>query len=200
MDLSQFARILLRWSWLIVLLAATAGGVAFYVSQVLPKQYDSEAKVLVGSLTDANYDQLLAYQQLAQTYAGIATTTPVLTRVIGQLGLTDATLLASRIDVVAPTGQSFVTIVVTAASPLEASQLANGVANEITALALPAVDQPSLATVVQPAIPPDQPSSPRVLLNTAVAAALGFCLGVGIALLLGGRKPRWIWRRQQLGV
>ena len=188
MVLSLPARTLLRWSWLIVFLSVTAGATAFFGSQMLPKQYDSEAQVLVGALTTVNNDQLLAYQQLAQTYAEIATTTPVLTRVIDKLSLPDqATQLASRIDVRALVGESIVKVVATASSPLQASQLANAVADEITTMGRSAVDQPSLATVVQSALPPDHPSSPRVLLNTAIAAALGFVLGVGVALLVGNR-------------
>ena len=53
---------------------------------VSPREYESEARVLVGSLTETNLDQLQAHQQLAQTYAEVALTTPVLTRVIDRLG------------------------------------------------------------------------------------------------------------------
>jgi chain length determinant protein EpsF len=39
-------------------------------------------------------------------------------------------------------------------------------------------------SVLNPAVPPTQPSGPRVLLNTLVAFLLGTILGVGLALLL----------------
>jgi uncharacterized protein involved in exopolysaccharide biosynthesis len=41
--------------------------------------------------------------------------------------------------------------------------------------------------VVQPALPPRSPYSPRAPLNAAIGAALGFALGAGIALFLGNR-------------
>lgn len=192
MDPSRFARDMRTWWWLILLLVIAAGGSAFLVSQQLPKKYESEAKILVGSLTETRSDQLIAYQQLAQTYAELATTTPVLERVRDQLGWgDDPKQLASRVDARAPTGQSIVRVTATASSPSEASQLANAVAEQITRLAKPADDQSSLASIVQPAVPPDNPSSPLVMLNTVVAVSLGLALGVGLAMLLSsGRKER----------
>jgi non-specific protein-tyrosine kinase len=42
----------------------------------------------------------------------------------------------------------------------------------------------NLLTVVDPAVPASQPSSPRVLLNTLIAAAVGLLLALGLAYLL----------------
>ena len=280
MDWLSQARMLLRWWWLIAFLCLAAGATAFFGSRMMPEQYQSEAKVLVGPLTDTVYDHIQAYQQLAQTYAEVARTTPVLTRVIDKLGLHDtAAQLAARLDVRAVTGESIVRVVATAPLPQEAAEIANSVADEIAAMGLPSIDQSSpapsssaepsptpsssaepsptpsrsaepsptpsrsanaspapsnsakaspakpsprssaaqsnsaepsptpsssaapsptpsspppvsLAAVVQPALPAASPSSPRVLLNSAIGAALGFALGVGIALLLGNRASR----------
>jgi polysaccharide biosynthesis transport protein len=46
------------------------------------------------------------------------------------------------------------------------------------------------ASVLTPAVAPSQPSSPRLLLNLAIAAISGLALGVATALLLEGRAPR----------
>jgi non-specific protein-tyrosine kinase len=43
---------------------------------------------------------------------------------------------------------------------------------------------PNLLSVVEPAVAPDQPSSPRPLLNTLLAAIVGLVLAVGIAFLV----------------
>lgn len=188
----------IRWRWLGRIAmravaaggiaAAIAGGVAFAVSQSLPKEYDSQAGVIVGSLTATSTDQLDAYQRLALTYAELATSSPLLTRVVDRIGLSDDPVgLAARIDVRA-SGQGIILINATAASPSEASEIANTVADEILALATPAGESASLAAVIQPAISPDGPSSPRVLLNTLVAACLGLALGLGLALLVASRE------------
>jgi polysaccharide biosynthesis transport protein len=187
-DVAHVVAILLRKWWLLILCTAVASGVAYGVSSALPKEYSSQAKVLVGSLTEQRYDQTLAYQQLAQMYAEIATTTPVLSRVISTLGIGgDPAKLADRVTVRTATGQAIVTVVATASSPSDAERLAGAVADEITHLAQASDATTSLATVVQPAISPDGPSSPRVALNTAVAGALGLALGIGLALLLATR-------------
>lgn len=170
---------------LVVLLTLVAAGAAFLVSSLLPKSYTAESKVLVGSLTDSNFDQLMAFGQLAQTYAQLATTTPVLTAVIDDLALDITTEeVARNLDVRAPVGLSIIRIEATAPTAAGATALADAVAVQITELSRqPAPTVGNLATVVQPAETPTSPSAPRILLNTLVAAALGFGLGLLIALI-----------------
>ena len=184
MEIPRLIDLTRRWAILIVAASVTAAVAAFLVSASLPKQYTSEARVLVGTLTASTYDQQLAYQQLAQTYAEVATTTPVLSRVSDQLGLGDPTNLATRLDVRAPLGQSIVRISATGRSGGDAMQLANAVAEQITTLSRPAAGGSGVASVIQPALVPEAPSAPLLLLNTLVAAALGLALGFGLALLL----------------
>ena len=175
---------------LVVLLTAVAAIAAFVVSSMLPKTYTAESRVLVGSLTDANYDQLLGYGQLAQTYSQLALTTPVLAAVIQDVDLSATPEEVARmLDVRAPTGLSIIQIEASAPTPEGAAALADAVADRITALSrVPAPGTGSIATVVQRAVPPESASSPRVLLNTAVAAALGMALGVLIALVPAYRR------------
>jgi succinoglycan biosynthesis transport protein ExoP len=153
---------------------------------VLPKEYESEARVLVGSLTETDVDQLGAYQQLAQTYAELATTTPVLARVVDELGLNgDLRALAERIDVRAPTEQPIVRVLARGPSPVAAQQLANSLAGEIIELAKPTEEGASgLGTIVQPAILPDNPSSPRPLVNAVISAGLALMLAVATVLVI----------------
>jgi capsular polysaccharide biosynthesis protein len=184
LDLAAFAPIVRRSLWLIVMIAIVAAGAAFLLSENLPKVYQSEARVLVGSLTETSTDQLDAYQRLAQTYAELATSTPLLNRVIGRLSLgDDPRRLADRIDIL-PSGGGVIRIVASAASPEEAAQIANAIADEITLLAKPpAAGSTSLAAVFQPAVAADVPAGPRVLLNTVIAALLGPVVALGFVLL-----------------
>lgn len=182
-----------RLWWLIIAIAFAAGSGAFLVSRVLPPQYEASATVLVGSLVEANYDQQLAYQQLAQTYVAIATTTPVMESVANRLGgHEDPRELVKRIDVRAPLGQNIVRIRARGATGADAAALANATATAIVELgrtsdpAIPATA--STAAIIDPASPPDDPVSPKILLNVAVASAVGLALGVGLALLLVRRQ------------
>ncbi len=185
LDLSRFFGIVLRWSWLILLLGVAAGVTAYFVSQSQPREYGSEAIVLVGSLTDTDLQQQLAYQQLAQTYATMATTLPVLERVQKRLGLPgEPGDLRSRIAVRTRVGQNFVLINGSAESGPEAADLANAVADEVTGFARSTAGEPGLAAVIQEAEEPIDSSSPKVLTNTAVAAAFGLVIGLGIALVV----------------
>ena len=85
MDLRQQFSVMRSWLWLFVAGVLLAAGTAFLVSSALPKVYEGTATLIVGqSIQSANpdYNQLLASQRLSQTYAEIATTTPLLERVI----------------------------------------------------------------------------------------------------------------------
>ena len=171
-----------------VIAGLIAGGVAFVVSQSLPKGYAAQSQVLVGSLTATNTNELDAYHQLAQTYAHIATSEPLLERVRNQLALNvDAAEMASWVNAQA-TGQGIVVIDATAPSGDDAARIANTVASQILGLATPQGQTTSIAQVIQPAFPPERASTPNVPVNTLVAAFLGFFLGMGATLLAATRR------------
>jgi capsular polysaccharide biosynthesis protein len=186
MDLAEFATALRRSFLLIAFATVAAGGAAFAVSMALPKEYEAEARVLVGSLTDTSTDQLAAYRQQALTYVEFATSGPLLDRVIDELGLTETSVeLARRIDARTPAGQPILRILASSPSAVESAELANAIADEITLLARPENATTSLATVYQPATVPTNPVSPRIPLNTIIGAGLGLVAAVGLALLFG---------------
>ena len=53
-----------------------------------------------------------------------------------------------------------------------------------TLLSLPTSEASNLLTIVEPAVPPDSPVSPKVLLNTLVAALLGLLVVAGLVALV----------------
>lgn len=185
MDLTRFLGTLVRWSWLILTFGVLAGVVGYAVTSAQPRQYTSRAMVLVGSLTGTDLQQQLAFQQLARTYATMATTTPVLEQVRAGLGShEDLERLESRLVVRTPPDQSFVQVSATAPSATDAAALANAVAEQVTLMSRSATGRTALADVVQPALVPTEPSSPNVMLNTAIAVLLGLLVGLGSALAL----------------
>lgn len=185
MDLGRFANDVRRRMWLVVIATAVAAGAAFGLSTLLPKEYQAEAGILVGSLTDTSTDQLAAYRQQAQTYVAMATSGPLLDRVIARLELSeDAQAVAERLDVRTPAGQPIIRIKASSTTAAGAAQLANVVADEIRALTKVPGTVTNLATIFQPATEPDDPATPRVLLNTVIGAALGLAFGIGLALVL----------------
>jgi capsular polysaccharide biosynthesis protein len=198
LDLSRFVDVVARQFLLIVAATVLAAGSAYVVSNLLPRQYEAQAQVVVGSLTETSPDQLTAYERLAQTYAALTTSSLVVDRIVDRLALhDDPEELASRITVRVPTGQPILRIVARASSASGARALADAVAAEVLELATPPEpNSDSLASVVQPATEPNGASSPRVFLNTLVAGVLGFGISLGLALLVAVRgdkrqSPEW---------
>ncbi len=122
---------------LIVAGTALALVASFVISGVVPRVYEAQATLLVGqSLTSINpdYNQLLASQRLSQTYAQVATTRPILERVIGGLGLgTTPDKLVDRIRADVPRDSTLIRIVVQDGDPQKAAAIANAVAQELVA-------------------------------------------------------------------
>src|SRR5450759_1132743 len=93
MDARRQLTVLRRWLWLLIACVLLSGGASYLVSSALPKMYEGKVTLIVGqslSSVSPDYNQLLASQRLSQTYADLATTGPLLTRVIDRENL-DAT-------------------------------------------------------------------------------------------------------------
>jgi capsular polysaccharide biosynthesis protein len=81
MELRHYWHLLRKWMWLVVLAALLAGGIAFVISRNQTPVYRAGTTVLVtpGS-TQAldNYSSLIASERLAQTYAQLVQSAPVM--------------------------------------------------------------------------------------------------------------------------
>jgi capsular polysaccharide biosynthesis protein len=199
--MAQALRFAVRYLWVIVLFGVTAGGLAYLVSNTLPKQYESEARVLIGSLTEADLQRQLGYRELAGMYAAIADSPLVLNDVADHLGIEESLdELKDRVDGTALVGEAIVRVSATAESPSDAAALADAVSAGLIELSVgPAgpvtppvgtislTPQPSLVQIIQPAVEDESAASPNVLLNSAVAAFAGMALGLLIALLADAR-------------
>ena len=124
---SQYATLLLQWSWLLILLACVAGGTAFYISNRTTRIYQSSALVMLngapGYQSDP-YSASVAGQQLGATYAKVMTTQPVLDSVAKKLGYPSFPYFAS-VQVVSDTNTGLITVTVTDIDPNRAALIAN---------------------------------------------------------------------------
>ena len=244
-------------TWLppLVIAVALASGATFIVSGLLPNRYEAEATLIIGtSLSGApDYNELLASEQLAQTYATVATTRAVLDRVRSTLGLEETVdQLEQRLDAVAQPERSILTITASDGHPDRAALLANALVDALMAMSpggdeaptdvpraidrqlaaigdqmeaaqdrldelagvdaptreeqaeIQAVDEdlrilretyaalipfsasnaPNKITVLDPAVPPELPASPRPAVNAFVAAMAASLLVGSIAFML----------------
>jgi capsular polysaccharide biosynthesis protein len=176
---------------ILLVAAVLAGAVAFVGSGFLPPTYESRARMLVGQpsgIPPSAYEELLAAQILATTYAELGAATPVL----------EAALEASRVDVplrvfeesvrVEPVRNSpLVEVICEYRSPEEAARMCNSMADEIAALSSGDEGQLSLV-IIDPAEPGPSPVAPRPLTN-GVAAGVAAVALVGGLILLFDRRP-----------
>jgi capsular polysaccharide biosynthesis protein len=255
LDLRSQILFLRHWAWLLAVAVVAGGALTYLVMQTQPKVYQATATLIVGpSLTaeDPGYNGLLASQLLAQTYARVATTGPLLERVIQLEGLSTTTAdLGRRVFAIAPLDSTLITITVQDILPDRAARVANAVADDVVRVpatihggqpaaqdfidrevaatqgeildvlaaiqrlgglssAAPtdtatrqALDQQlsaleaayatlvafssnasaNVLTVIEPAVPPDGPSSPRVLVDTVLGAGLTLFIALGLLLL-----------------
>lgn len=137
MHLRQQLQIVLRRLPLLIGSVVIAAASAFFFSSLQTKEYESSATLVVGqSLTAVNpdYNQLLVSQRLSSTFATVATTRPVLARVIDQLNLDETPEhLALRVTASSDTDGALLTIGARDSVPARAAQIANAVAEELIA-------------------------------------------------------------------
>jgi non-specific protein-tyrosine kinase len=123
---------------LLVASVVLAAGAAYLITSQLPKVFEAKATILVGqSLSGVNpdYNQLLASQRLSTTYAIVATTRPILDKVISQLGLGgSADELRTRVFADIPQNNTLLTITARDGDSTRAAAIANAVAEQLIAV------------------------------------------------------------------
>jgi non-specific protein-tyrosine kinase len=257
MQLRRQLQMVRHWLWIIVGGTVIAAIVAYAVSSSLPKMYESEATLIVGQSLyspQVNQQQLLASQNLARTYAQVATMRPTLEQAIAKLNLaTTWDELQRRVTASASRDSALATIHVTDPDPDVAAAIANEIAAELIATSRNQLVDGSAAQVaidgnlkeiqaqieltgadirllvakgdarsdiesarlddlrarlvslwssysamvtfasdtsanglrlIAPAVPADDPSSPRVLITVVLAALAGFVVAIAVAVFL----------------
>ena len=89
-DLRRYAGLLWHWAWLIILSVVLAAGAAFLISRQITPIYQASATMLINqapSSQSTEYAALLTSQRLAETYAQMLTTQPILDGVVESLEL-----------------------------------------------------------------------------------------------------------------
>lgn len=193
-------RNILAQLFLVAVAVAVSAAGAFAISSIADKTYTAEAQVVVtaglGTSTTGNGDILTA-PRIGQTYATLALTRPVLLEVIRRAELPyDPEELSRHLRVSADPASPFISIAATDGSPTRAEETANALADiliEKATVPPTATDAgQEILAIVERAIVPEDPSGPRVLFNTVLAAATAFVLALTIVAsiaYLGGERP-----------
>jgi tyrosine-protein kinase len=172
----------------VALAVAVTAAAVFLVSSMADKVYTAESQIVVvaglGADPTGNGDVLTA-PRIAQTYASLGMTRPVLNDVIDEVGLPyDAVELQRTLRISTDPTSPFIAIAATDSDPVRAAATADAMANNLVQRATvpPTTDTAAvpILEIVEQALVPTEPSGPRVLFNTILGAATAFVLGLAV--------------------
>lgn len=192
MELKEYLHILKKRWLLIISVTLTCVFVSAVVSFFLIKPtYQASISVVIGSNKDESstnqnqtYNDVMMYQKLVKTYSEFVKTRSVAEDAIEKLNLDKTPAALLDMVSVAPKGDTeFLTITVKSKDAYEARDIANQVAKSLKEITkdIKKVDNVQL---VDDALLPSGPVSPKPLLNIAIALILGLFVSVGIVFLI----------------
>ena len=185
--MTRFAAGIWRRAWIVVLATAGAAVAAHVAATAHPRVHEANAVMLVGPLK-ADIDTLRASGPLAETYAELAQSRPVLAATDRRLHEPGA---ASAITTSANQTTRLLTVEARDADAVRAARIANAHAATLVALAARrasgAIPSGRLQ-VVDPAVPSRSAVGPDATTLTILAGLLGF--GVALALIALAESSR----------
>lgn len=212
MDIRAYWRIFRKWWWVLGLGVVGAVLIAFFLNGTLTPIYGAKAKILVqGRQTPRlpSVGETEASQQLARNYSDLIKTRPIQLLVVQQLSLPYGPgTLSGKISVSSP--RSLIEIRVSDPDPELAAKISNttartfidefrsrqflqiaqfqaslsqyGIVQDPSIIAAQASTMSTLS-IVEEALAPSAPSSPRTRINMMIAAVLGL-LAAGLVVVL----------------
>jgi len=193
MELYQYFEIIKKRILLIILITFTCVFVSAIASfYVIKPVYQAEISVDIGNTNSStdnkesgqSLNDVMMYQKLVKTYAEYAKSRAVAEDIVSQLGLSKAPESVMGMITATPSADTqFMTISVKSGNAEEAMKIANQAAKSLKSVTtkIKNVDNVQL---VDDAVLPKSPVSPRPLMNIAIAFLLGIMISVGLILLL----------------
>jgi len=121
----EYARIILRWAWLILLVALVAGFISYFLANQQPRVFQAETLVMVSGGSSSAVDSYTSSYlgiQLASTYTRTMLTQPVIDAVSSELGFR---VNSGQITVTQIENSQLINITVTDLDPNRAALIAN---------------------------------------------------------------------------
>ena len=150
MDLRRQIGVLRSWARWIALGTVLTALVAFGIGSILPKEYETDSRLLVGQAlvsTTPNVDQFATAESLAASYGELASSRRVLEPVHAKLGGGESfEAFRSRIDIETRERQPFIDITARAGTPEAAKAIVDGVAQQLLETAKAVVKAPDDVT------------------------------------------------------
>lgn len=188
-DLLELAQVLLAHIKLLILALVLGAGAAFAISKfMITPQYTATSTLYIFNKTDSttSLSDLQMGTQLTNDFQVLATSQPVMDRVIQELALNcDYETLSKSVQIENPTSTRLLKIKVTNPDPVLAADISNALAESLRdcVAEIMNVDKPSIAAE---AVPPTRKSSPNNSRNAMLGGALGLVLAAGFIIV------RWL--------
>lgn len=190
-------KVIRRRLWVILLVMFVCAGLAGGFSIAQTPSYQTSILVLIGQKQQGDVPtslqgDVIGLQQVTQTVATAATTSPISEGVAQKLDL-DSPALPGSLTAEAIEGTTFVEVSYEDADPKRAQLIAN-TAGEVLATRISEVSPGTsavTATLWQEATIPESPISPDPTRNVLLGLLLGLMIGVGLAFLLDYLDDDW---------
>lgn len=197
MELREYLNILWRRKWIIAITTAVAVAVAIFATSRMAPRYEASTTLRILTATTGSADYVTFdtdyTDRLMSTYAAYVNTRPVLSELAARLGTAKAPSVRAELAA----KQELFTVTVEDEDPVLAARAANILPEILKARAawdeqarVAAGLQPTTFLVVEEAVVPESPSSPRKPFNIALGLALGLVGGLGLAFLLQNLDTR----------
>lgn len=188
MTTEQVFKSIFRHIVLVVLIPVFAVGItAFLCWNVLPKTYTAETSLYVLTQTNEdtlNYNELNLSTQLVNDYQALVESKRVKNGAGEMLGIDEKTMEQEYdIEVASTSSTRLIRLSVTGKSPAATANLANALAYQLSECIRDVANVENIS-IIDEATPPEQPSGPRSLANSAVAGVAGLAVSIVLALLI----------------
>lgn len=185
-DLVEVFQLMLKRWWLIIGCAVVFAAAAFgYTKLFVTPQYEASSMIYILSKTTSISSalDLQLGKQLTVDFETLATSRPVVEKVIDELGLdTEYETLVRSITVSNPTDTQILKLSVRNPDPVLVRDISNAM-SDATAEQIAAVMVTDKPSTVEEAVVPRYPISPNVKKNTLIAGLAGALLVMAIILL-----------------
>lgn len=192
MELQDYFKIILKRKWIIIAITLVttlfSTGITLFV---LDKSYTADIAVIIGQdpqlkqpTSTQNMNDIMMYKQMVKTYGQFAKSRKVLNDVISKLSLDINVEVLDKIVTATPKNDTeFLTISVKHKSPEMAKKIANQMALSLKNITNE-VKKVDNVQILDEAQLPTSPSSPKTLMNIAIAFVLGLMISLGLVFLM----------------
>lgn len=186
--LKQFIKMVVSRFWMIaVIVVFTSSITAVFSLKIVDKVYEASSRLVISTKVETGnlrYDDVMLNQRLVKTYSEIIKSRSIADKVINSLGLTMSHIdFAKKVQVNSVSDTEVIEIRVRDNNPQLAARITDELSKVFIEKIVTMINIDNIQ-ILDRAVIPDIPVSPKPVLNIIVASFLGVMLGIGVVLLM----------------